>query len=126
MQATVVFVVGWGESVTALRRMAGDVDEIVKRMRQPGAATPIARRRARNESRRRAGVPRQGRAGRGRRRRRRISCESMRRTRQASGAAASGISPRPSPTSGAAGSGARLHGASDPAFETISVLGEAS
>src|ERR671915_257867 len=32
MQATVVFVVGLGESAAALRRLAGDVDEVVKRI----------------------------------------------------------------------------------------------
>ena len=41
MQATVVFVVGLGESAAALRRLAGDVDEVVKRLSEPGATAPI-------------------------------------------------------------------------------------
>src|SRR5918995_147357 len=41
MQATVVFVVGLGESVAALRRLAGDVEETVKRIAEPGATAPI-------------------------------------------------------------------------------------
>src|SRR5829696_6454516 len=41
MQATVVFIVGLGESAAALRRMAGDVDEVVKRLSEPGATAPI-------------------------------------------------------------------------------------
>jgi arginine/lysine/ornithine decarboxylase len=41
MQATVVFVVGLGESPAALRRLAGDVDEVVKRLSEPGRTTPL-------------------------------------------------------------------------------------
>src|ERR671917_1657081 len=41
MQATIVFIVGLGESAAALRRLAGDVDEVVKRLRVPGATAPI-------------------------------------------------------------------------------------
>src|ERR671914_530750 len=41
MQATVVFIVGLGESAAALRRLAGDVDEVVKRLSEPGATAPI-------------------------------------------------------------------------------------
>src|SRR5688500_12011828 len=41
MQATVVFVVGLGESVAALRRLAGDVEETVKRLAEPGATAAI-------------------------------------------------------------------------------------
>jgi arginine/lysine/ornithine decarboxylase len=41
MQATVVFVVGLGEPVASLRRLAGDVEEVVKRLREPGATAPI-------------------------------------------------------------------------------------
>jgi arginine decarboxylase len=40
-QATIVFVVGLGETVAALRRLAGDVEEVVKRMARSGATTPI-------------------------------------------------------------------------------------
>src|ERR687896_1904777 len=41
MQATVVFVVGLGEPAAALRRLAGDVEEVVKRVSEPGATAPI-------------------------------------------------------------------------------------
>src|ERR671937_2790232 len=41
MQATVVFVVGLGESASALRPRAGDVDEVVKQISAPGATAPI-------------------------------------------------------------------------------------
>src|SRR5688500_14793671 len=41
MQATIVFVVGLGESVTALRRLAGDVEEVVRRIAEPGATEAI-------------------------------------------------------------------------------------
>src|SRR5436190_1156463 len=41
MQATVVFIVGMGETVPALRRLAGDVEEVVKRIAEPGATIPI-------------------------------------------------------------------------------------
>ena len=41
MQATIVFVVGLGESAASLRRLAGDIDEVVKRLREPGATAPI-------------------------------------------------------------------------------------
>src|SRR5215213_11053375 len=41
MQATVVFVVGLGDSAAALRRLAGDVEETVKRLAEPGATAPI-------------------------------------------------------------------------------------
>src|ERR671939_1939875 len=41
MQATVVFIVGLGEQAATLRRLAGDVDEIVKRIAEPGATAPI-------------------------------------------------------------------------------------
>jgi hypothetical protein len=43
MQATIVFVVGLGEPVAALRRLAGDVEEVVKRIAEPGATAPIMR-----------------------------------------------------------------------------------
>jgi arginine decarboxylase len=41
MQATIVFIVGLGESAATLRRLAGDVDEVVKRLSEPGATAPI-------------------------------------------------------------------------------------
>src|SRR5919197_1226719 len=41
LQATIVFVVGLGESAPTLRRLAGDVEETVKRLAEPGATAPI-------------------------------------------------------------------------------------
>src|SRR5215218_7897976 len=41
MQATVVFVIGLGDTAAELRRLAGDVDEVVKRLFEPGATAPI-------------------------------------------------------------------------------------
>src|ERR671921_420258 len=40
-QATIVFVVGLGESVAALRRLAGVIEEVVLRISEPGATAPI-------------------------------------------------------------------------------------
>jgi hypothetical protein len=42
MQATIVLVVGLGESAATLRRVAGDVEETVARLRRPGVTSPIA------------------------------------------------------------------------------------
>src|SRR4051794_2559553 len=42
MQATVVFIVGMGDTAPTLRRMAGDVEEVVKRISEPGATSAIA------------------------------------------------------------------------------------
>src|SRR4051812_16621744 len=133
MQATVVFVVGVGESAAALRRMAGDVDEIVKRMGQPGATAPIVPPAAalRNEV---ALPPREAFLGEaeqvavddavGR-----ISCESI--ASYPPGVPALLPGERISRETVVylrelAASGARLHGASDPAFNTINVLREGS
>ena len=41
MQATIVFVVGLGETAASLRRLAGDIDEVVLRLSEPGATVPI-------------------------------------------------------------------------------------
>src|SRR3954468_363568 len=41
MQATVVFVIGLGDTAAELRRLAGDVDEVVKRLFESGATAPI-------------------------------------------------------------------------------------
>ena len=105
MQATVVFVVGLGESAAALRRLAGDVDEVVKRLAEPGATAPIVPPAAVAAQRGGAvaarGVPRRGRAGRGRRRGRAASRASRSpATRRASRRCcrASGSPPRRSPT----------------------------
>jgi arginine decarboxylase len=129
MQATVVFVVGLGETAGSLRRMAGDVDEIVKRMGQPGATAPIVppATSLRNEA---ALPPREAFLGEaeqvavndavGR-----ISCESI--ASYPPGVPALLPGERISAETVTylrelAASGARLHGASDPAFNTINVL----
>jgi arginine decarboxylase len=131
MQATVVFVVGLGESVAALRRLAGDIDEVVKRLSEPGRTAPIVPPAAalRNEV---AMSPRDAFLGEaeqvavdaaiGR-----ISCESI--ASYPPGVPALLPGERISSETIAylrelAASGARLHGASDPAFETINVLRE--
>jgi arginine/lysine/ornithine decarboxylase len=134
MQATIVFVVGLGESVTALRRLAGgDVDEVVKRLSEPGRTAPIVPPSAslRNEvvlSPRDAflgdavQVPVDDAVG-------RISCESI--ASYPPGVPALLPGERISAETieylrELAASGARLHGASDPAFRTINVLRAAS
>ena len=72
MQATVVFVIGLGDTAAQLRRLAGDVDEVVKRAVR--ARRDRADRPARRVAEQRGGavaargVPRRGRAGRRRRR----------------------------------------------------------
>jgi arginine decarboxylase len=131
MQATVVFIVGLGESPAALRRLAGDVDEVVKRLWEPGATAPIVPPASslRNEV---ALPPREAFLGDaeqvavddavGR-----ISCESI--ASYPPGVPALLPGERISSETVAylrelAASGARLHGASDPAFETINVLRE--
>ena len=134
MQATVVFIVGLGESAATLRRLAGDVDEVVKRLSEPGATAPIvppadvaAQRGGAAAAR---GVPRRGRAGRRSTTRSAASRASRSpRIRRASRRCcrASGSPPRRSTyLRELAASGARLHGASDPAFNTINVLREGS
>jgi arginine/lysine/ornithine decarboxylase len=133
MQATVVFIVGLGESAATLRRLAGDVDEVVKRIAAPGATAPITPpvQALRNEV---AVSPRDAFLGDaellpvddavGR-----ISCESI--ASYPPGVPALLPGERISEATIAylrelAASGARLHGASDPAFETINVLREAA
>jgi arginine decarboxylase len=129
MQATVVFVVGLGEPAAALRRLAGDVEETVRRLVEPGATAPIVPPRAalQNEV---ALPPREAFLGPaeqvpvdeavGR-----ISCESI--ASYPPGVPALLPGERIGAETVAylrelAASGARLHGASDPAFETINVL----
>jgi arginine/lysine/ornithine decarboxylase len=131
MQATIVFVVGLGETVGALRRLAGDVEEVVKRLREPEATAPIMPPTATltNEV---AVPPRNAFLGRalqvgvddaiGR-----ISCESI--ASYPPGVPALLPGERVSAETVAylrelVASGARLHGASDPDFETINVLEE--
>jgi arginine/lysine/ornithine decarboxylase len=133
MQATVVFIVGLGESAAALRRLAGDVDEVVKRLSEPGATAPIVppATSLRHEV---ALPPREAFLGDaeqvavdaavGR-----ISCESI--ASYPPGVPALLPGERISAETVVylrelAESGARLHGASDPEFKTINVLREAS
>jgi arginine decarboxylase len=129
MQATIVFIVGLGESVAALRRLAGDVEETVKRLAEPGATAPIIPpvTSLRNEV---ALPPREAFLGAaelvgvddavGR-----ISCESI--ASYPPGVPALLPGERISAETVTylrelADSGARLHGASDPTFQTINVL----
>jgi arginine decarboxylase len=131
MQATVVFIVGLGESVAALRRLAGDVEEVVRRIAEPGATAPIVPPAAslRNEV---AVPPREAFLGEaemlpvdaavGR-----ISCESI--ASYPPGVPALLPGERISAETVAylrelADSGARLHGASDPRFQSVNVLRE--
>jgi arginine decarboxylase len=129
MQATVVFVVGLGEPVAALRRLAGDVDEVVKRISARGATAPIVPPAA-ALGREAVVSPREAFLGDaeqvavdeavGR-----ISCESI--ASYPPGVPALLPGERIAADTIAylrrlAASGARLHGASDPAFETINVL----
>src|SRR5215211_1909147 len=129
MQATIVFIVGLGESVVALRRLAGDIDEVVMRLAEPGATAPIVppKTTLRNEV---ALPPREAFLGAaeqvavdaavGR-----ISCESIASYPPGVPALLPGeriSSETVSYLRELAASGARLHGASDPAFKTINVL----
>jgi arginine decarboxylase len=132
MQATVVFIVGFGESAAALRRLAGDVDEIVKRLGREADTEPIVppatslrhevalppREAFLGDAEQ---VPVDDAVG-------RISCESI--ASYPPGVPALLPGERISGETVTylrelAASGARLHGASDPAFETINVLREA-
>jgi arginine decarboxylase len=130
-EATIVFIVGLGESVIALRRLAGDVDEVVKRMTRP-VSTPAVVSESLVTTNELAVTPREaflGAAGivatedaAGR-----ISCESI--APYPPGIPALLPGERIAAATAAhlralAEAGARLHGASDPAFRTISVLKE--
>jgi arginine decarboxylase len=132
-QATIVFVVGLSDTAAALRRLAGDVDEVVKRLSEPGATAPIVPPTTSLENEV-ALPPREAFLGEaeqvavddavGR-----ISCESI--ASYPPGVPALLPGERISTETVAylrrlAASGARLHGASDPAFRTINVLVEAS
>jgi arginine decarboxylase len=131
MQATVVFVVGLGESAAALRRLAGDVEEVVKRLREPGATAPLIPPPA-SLGYEVVVAPRDAFLGEaelvavddavGR-----ISCESI--ASYPPGVPALLPGERVSAETIAylrelAASGARLHGASDPEFQTVNVLAE--
>lgn len=129
MQATIVFLVGLGESAAALRRLAGDVDEVVKRLSEPGATAPIVPPAAALGAEV-AVSPRDAFLGDaeqvavdaavGR-----ISCESI--ASYPPGVPALLPGERVSAETVAylralAAGGARLHGASDPHFQTINVM----
>src|SRR5919201_4135441 len=132
MQATVVFVVGPGESVANLRRLAGDVEEVVERLRTPRATAPIVPP-ATSLTNTVAVSPRDAFLGEAERVAvdaavGRISCESI--ASYPPGVPALLPGERISADTVAylrelAASGARLHGASDPAFRSIHVLQEA-
>src|SRR5919109_159985 len=128
-QATLVFVVGLGESVAALRRLAGDIEETVKRIARPGTTAAIVgpTTTLRNEV---AVPPREAFLGDAEQLAvddavGRISCEAI--ASYPPGVPALLPGERISAETVAylrelAASGARLHGASDPRFETINVL----
>ena len=132
-QATIVFVVGLGESTAALRRLAGDIEETVKRIAKPGTTAAIVgpTKMLLGEM---AVPPREAFLGEAEQAPvseavGRISCEAI-------ASYPPGV-PQLLPgerisaeivahLSTLAATGARLHGASDPRFETIHVLQEAS
>jgi arginine decarboxylase len=131
-QATIVFVVGLGETVAALRRLAGDIEEVVKRMARSGATAPIVgpATTLRNVM---AVPPRDAFLGDaeqvavgdsvGR-----ISCESIASYPPGILALLPGERISAETVDYLAelvAAGARLHGASDPEFRTINVLREA-
>ncbi len=107
MQATVVFLVGLGDRAAALRRLAGDVDEVVKRLAEPGATAPIVPPAA-SLSNEVALSPREAFLGEAEQVAVDAAAETIAYLREL------------------ADSGARLHGASDPEFRTINVLVEAA
>jgi arginine/lysine/ornithine decarboxylase len=132
-QATLVFIVGLGESVAALRRLAGDIEETVKRIASPRPTEAIVRPRAtlRNEM---AVAPRDAFLGAnevvpveeavGR-----VSCEAI--ASYPPGVPALLPGERISAETVAylrelAAGGGRLHGASDPQFRTVTVLADES
>jgi arginine/lysine/ornithine decarboxylase len=132
MQATIVFIAGLGESAANLRRLAGDVDEVVKRLARPGDTAPIVPPAA-SLGYDVAVSPRDAFLGDAEQVRvddaiGRISCESI--ASYPPGVPALLPGERISAETVAylrelAASGARLHGASDPDFQTVNVLVEA-
>jgi arginine/lysine/ornithine decarboxylase len=130
-QATLVLVVGMGESPQALERIAGDVEEVVRRLSRAGSTAPIVRPAA-TFANPMAVTPREAFLGEaeavpageavGR-----ISCESI--AGYPPGIPALLPGERISAETLAylrelVASGARLHGASDPALATLTVLRE--
>jgi arginine/lysine/ornithine decarboxylase len=132
MQATVVFIVGMGESAQTLRRLAGDVEETVERLAEPGRTAAIVPPAAslHNEI---VVSPRDAFLGAAEEVRvddavGRVSCESI--ASYPPGVPALLPGERVSAETVAylrelQASGARLHGASDPRFATINVLRDA-
>jgi arginine/lysine/ornithine decarboxylase len=131
MQATIVFIVGLGEQAATLRRLAGDIDEVVKRLMRPQETAPIVPP-ATALGYEVAVSPRDAFLGEaeivevdaavGR-----ISCESI--ASYPPGVPALLPGERISADTIAylrrlAAAGARLHGASDPEFRTINVLAD--
>jgi arginine/lysine/ornithine decarboxylase len=129
MQATVVFVVGLGESVAGLRRLAGDIDEVVKRVAHAARTAPIVppATALTNEV---AMSPRDAFLGEAEQvavddAAGRISCESIASYPPGVPALLPGerITAEVVAYLGEiTAAGARLHGASDPSFRTINVL----
>jgi arginine/lysine/ornithine decarboxylase len=130
-EATIVFIVGLGETTAALRRLAGDIDEVVKRLARPQPTTAVVSESVTGANEM-AVTPREAflgaaeivatedAAG-------RISCESIAPYPPGIPALLPGerISAATAEHLRAlADAGARLHGASDPAFRTINVLTE--
>jgi arginine decarboxylase len=132
-QATLVFIVGLGESVAALRRLAGDIEETVKRIARPGTTAAIVgpTTTLRNEV---AVPPRDAFLGAsvvlpveeavGR-----VSCEAIASYPPGVPALLPGERISAETVSylrELAAGGARLHGASDPQFRTVTVLADRS
>jgi arginine decarboxylase len=130
-QATIVFVLGLGDSAPALRRLAGDIEETVKRVARPGTTAAIVgpMTTLRNEM---AVPPREAFLGEGE-----VLAVDDAVGRVSSEAIASYPPGIPALLPGErisaetvaylrelAAGGARLHGASDPQFRTITVLRE--
>jgi arginine decarboxylase len=130
-QATLVFIVGLGESATALRRLAGDMEETVKRIARPGTTAAIVgpTTTLRNEV---AVPPREAFLGEAEQLAvddavDRISCEAIASYPPGVPALLPGERISAETVSylrELAAGGARLHGASDPRFQTINVLRE--
>jgi arginine decarboxylase len=130
-QATLVFIVGLGESVAALRRLAGDIEETVKRVARPGTTAAIVgpTTTLRNEV---AVPPREAFLGEAEQLAvddavGRISCEAIASYPPGVPALLPGERISAETVSylrELAAGGARLHGASDPQFHTINVLRE--
>jgi arginine decarboxylase len=132
-QAAIVFIVGLGETVAALRRLAGDIEEVVKRIARPGATVAIVGPATMVHSEM-AVAPRDAFLGAAERVTvsdavGRISCESIASYPPGIPALLPGeriSAEMVTFLSRLAATGARLHGASDPGFRTIHVLREAT